>query len=136
MLKANKAGIEKVLKVASVMRKNYLSKEEAVKLLLNAGVPINDDKIVIAYSLSKTTLIDEMAEYNRYNEMNINEFYEFIGRAAEFAFEGENVPLATKIEKLLKYLFAMIKERFINPDLADDIQSESDYDEDWVDEMH
>ena len=47
----------------------------------------------LAYSLSKMLVIDEMNGFDKYNEMKLCEFFEFLGRFAELTYEG-NATLA------------------------------------------
>jgi len=44
------------------------------------------DDVVLAYSLSKMTIIDEMEGFERYTQMQLVEFYEFIGRLSYLIF--------------------------------------------------
>ena len=49
----------------------------------------NTDNIGLAYSLSKMTIIDEMEEFDNYNNLKKVELYEFLGRFAELTYEGD-----------------------------------------------
>lgn len=60
-------------------------------------MPSAERTVIVAYSLSKMTIADEMAEFHRYTQMPLAEFYEFIGRWAELVFKME-APLIEKIE--------------------------------------
>jgi hypothetical protein len=75
-----------------------------------------------------------MGDFDKYNQMNITEFIEMLGRMAELTFT-ETIPLANKIERLLGYFLPPIKFQVKKPELDFDIESESDYDDDWVDEI-
>jgi len=75
-----------------------------------------------------------MADFDRYNQMTQTEFYEFIGRCAAQAY-AENAPLAKKIERILAYLLPLVKAEFIAPGQDEHIDSDSDYEEDWLDEI-
>ena len=88
----------------------------------------------MAYALSKQTLADEMADFDRYNQMPFTEFYEFIGRCAAQAYV-ENAPLAKKIERILTYLLPLVKAEYIAPGQDEHVESDSDYEEDWLDEI-
>ena len=59
----------------------------------------------MAYSLSKMYIPDEMEDFDRYNDLKMVEFYEFLGRLAHLLFPaetyGEGFPLVKKIENLL-----------------------------------
>ena len=43
----------------------------------------------LAYALSKGFIIDEMEQYDTYQDLKKWEFYEFIGRLAHFLFPAE-----------------------------------------------
>ena len=60
-----------------------------------------EKKTALAFGLSKMSLIDEMVEFDNYNNMKKVEFYEFIGRMSELLYPGEYTPLVKKIERLL-----------------------------------
>jgi len=53
--------------------------------------------------MSKSTIKDEMKEFEKYNQMNYSEFLEFIGRLASLKYFN-NSRLESKIEKLLKIM--------------------------------
>ena len=97
-------------------------------------MPLSEKQLVVAYALSKQTLADEMADFDRYNQMPFTEFYEFIGRCAAQAYV-ENAPLAKKIERILTYLLPLVKAEYIAPGQDEHVESDSDYEEDWLDEI-
>ena len=66
--------------------------------------------------------------------MNYSEFLEFIGRLASLKYFN-NTRLESKIEKLLKMMLEKNKHTFYPVDLDADISSQSDCDDDWVDEI-
>jgi hypothetical protein len=61
----------------------------------------------VAYSLSKMTLVDEMAEFEKYNIMTKVEFYEFICRISHLICQKLSMPLSQKIEKILTILLPL-----------------------------
>ena len=65
--------------------------------------------------------------------MPLHEFYEFLGRLAELLIPG-NVPLSKKLESVLGPLFAMMYKDLTVPNFEGDISSESDCDDDWVED--
>ena len=81
------------------------------------------------------TIVNEMEDFLNYNNMKKVEFYEFLGRFAELTYE-ENIPLVRKIERLLGVLMSQTSQSEVNvPDLEKDIDSESDYDDDLVENL-
>ena len=51
--------------------------------------PDIEKHVNVAYALSKMTIIDEMQEYSKYNDMLLIEFIEFLGRMAELIIQKE-----------------------------------------------
>ena len=88
--------------------------------------------LAAAYSLSKMTLSDEMGEFDKYDKMLHCEFYEFLGRWSYLVFKDRKEPLDVKIQYLLEILLPLVKLKFIPVSIEEDIPSESDYDDDFV----
>ena len=53
--------------------------------------------------MSKSTIPDEMENFEKHQQMNFSEFLEFIGRLASLKYL-DNARLETKIERLLKMI--------------------------------
>ena len=71
------------------------------------GSNIESEKILVsAYSLSKMTLGDEMADFDSYQKMQMCEFYEFLARWAHYLYQDLKAPLNLKVQKLLEVLLA------------------------------
>ena len=83
-------------------------------MVKEVGLPINDEKTVLAYAIAKQTLVNEMEEFHKYNQTTMTEFYEFLGRLAELI-THEAIPLANKIEKMFSIIFPFLKMKVINP---------------------
>jgi hypothetical protein len=86
------------------------------------------------------TLIDEMEEFNKYQIMRRSELCEFLGRLAELIYPtetyGNNFPLHKKLEKLLGVLFPIICNMdYITPSVDKNLESDSDYEDEAVDEI-
>ena len=97
------------------------------------------EKASYSYALSKAFIADEMEQFELYQDLKKWEFHEFIGRLAHFLFPaeqyGESYPLVKKIESLLQLMFAKAiapPVKFNSPDNDADIESDSDYEDDWV----
>ena len=90
--------------------------------------------MTIAYALAKATVSNEMGDFDNYNKMNQTEFFEAIGRLA-FQLYKEAIPLSKKIERVLNYLLPLVGTTCQQPNLDVDIESESDYDDDWADDF-
>ena len=145
LYKANLAAIGKLYKefaTSGTTKAKLLTKEDATRLMFAAEqrrpdlftMPSAERHVITAYSLSKMTIGDEMAEFHKYNEMPLVEFYEFIGRWAEITF-SDDIPLVKKIEQLFDILLGIIKTKVKQPGLDDDCSSDSDYDENIAEEL-
>ena len=84
--------------------------------------------------MSKSTVANEMQEFEKYNQMSYPEFLEFIGRVAALKYPDAS-RLDSKIEKLLKKLLKAAGSTFQPVDLDKNIPSDSDCDDDWVDDI-
>lgn len=109
-------------------------KDDALRLGDAAMLPLNPKQLTVAYALSKQTLADEMTFFDRYNQMNMSEFHEFLARCAAQLYV-EKTSMAKKIEGVLGYLLPLVKMEFIPAGLNENIDSDSDYDDDWVDDI-
>ena len=98
------------------------------------GVGLSEKKVVVSYALSKCTIANEMGDFDKYNQLNFSEFCEFIARAAE-QYYPDTMKFDKKIEKLLIRLLAANDFDFYPPNLEEQLDSESDYDDDWVDDI-
>ena len=99
-------------------------------------ITLDESSILLAFSLSKQTVIDEIQDKMLAPELftlNIAEFNEFLCRFAHLLFI-DNQPLPKKLERLLTLLCPLIKTsaKILGGD--EEIESESDYDDDFVEE--
>ena len=115
-----------------------LNMQDAVWLVKSAGWEGDENVRIIgaSYSLSKMTIIDDMEDFDKYNDMKKCEFYEFIGRLAELLFESEeddDVPLFKKIGRLLTILFEKHTNfQFVMPKDDNELETESDDEDELV----
>ena len=94
----------------------------------------------LAYSLSKQLVINEMKDHHLYNDLKLFEFYEFLIRLAHLVFSAEeygaNYPVIKKLQQLLQLLIkANLNKNVTLPDLDAGIESDSDYEDDLVEEI-
>ena len=146
LFKANQAGIAALYKFtkngnpskeSKGKEWNQLTMEDACFLIESAGFSgqEHEKNVGLAYALSKITIIDDMEDFEKYNNMRKVEFYEFLGRIAELLFPGE-LPLSKKIGRLLTILLKNCTEhRIIFPDADADVETDSDYADDVVEEI-
>ena len=104
--------------------------------MTQSDLPISEERICLAYSLSKYTIKDELNEFEKYNSMTIGEFYEFIARIAEFLYQNEYAALFGRIEQLLINLLPLCGEQYTSLTGNQEIDSESDYEDDIINELN
>lgn len=92
---------------------------------------------MLSYSLSKMTIINEMNDFNKYFQLEMVEFYEFLGRWAYLLFSSHQLSFPQMLEKLLRMIFVVVGCKFKKPEDEDDeeVLSESDYDDDLVEDL-
>ena len=107
-------------------------KEDALRLC--EDLPLQERQVLIAYALSKQRLLDEMAEFDQYHSMKFHELFEFIARCATFL-NTDHLPLTKKLEQILRNFLPKVDAQFIPSMRNDDVDSQSDEDDDLVDEL-
>lgn len=153
LIKANLPGIQSLYKKFATNGRHklkVLKKDDVLALLAAAGdratsldemhglsvqmnTPANQTMVVYAYSLSKMSIADEMKDFEDYNQMYKAEFYEFLARWAHMLYQFEDITsLVDKISKLLALLLPLVGSEFMPVELEKDIPSDSDYDDDIV----
>jgi len=92
---------------------------------------ISDWEIRQAYSFSKITIVDEMNQKDRYDNMLFVEFQDFICRCAYFKYKDQTTgQFVDRVERVLDVLFKQIEVRRQKPNFEIEVDSESDYDSD------
>lgn len=92
-------------------------------------------KVITAFAMAKMTLQDEIEEFYNYFVLNKVEFYEFIGRWADLLFQSSQIPFSKKYEAILKIILPVVGCKFKSVQDDDDIPSDSDYDDDQVEDI-
>ena len=110
------------------------SMDDALGLGRLSALPLTEKQLTVAYALSKSTIADEMADFDSYNHMTVTEFFEFLARCAALAYV-ETTSFAKKIERVLDYVLPLAQVAFTPARLDDQVDSDSDYDDDLVDEI-
>ena len=88
-------------------------------------------EITQAYSFSKKTIVDEMNHKDKYEKMELVEFFDFICRCAYFKYKEEaHLRFLEKVEKVLDLLFKRFDCKRKKPDFEIEVSSESDYSSD------
>ena len=101
LYKANNDDIKRLFEITKgrfTKNKYKCTLKDVVEMLKQAGFtgPEHEKNGTIAFSLSKMTIEDEMEDFDRYDRMVHVEFIEFLSRASELMFEG-NQPLVQKL---------------------------------------
>ena len=75
------------------------------------GLRLPEKQARLCFGLAKMTVVHESFDSDKYMWMVQCEFYDFLGRVAEYKFEGTTIgdePLARRLEYILDALFTMI----------------------------
>ena len=86
--------------------------------------------ITDAYIFSKMIIVDEMNNKEKYDNMLLVEFLEFICRIAYAKYKDVNISFLEKVERILDLIFKQIKAKRIRPNFDISVSSESDYSSD------
>jgi hypothetical protein len=91
-------------------RKATFTRADAVDLIIRAaGFECAATEVLYCWGMSKMTVAREDKHYNRYDEMKIVEFMEFLARLATKRFPSQDLTLVEKIELVLDRILAVIK---------------------------
>lgn len=90
--------------------------------------------VILAFSMSQMTIVNESVDQKRYYHLQKVEFYEFIGRWAELTFPGQ-MPLDIKYEKMLLILLPLVGFHLRQFVEEEDVSSESDCDDEIVENV-
>ena len=93
---------------------------------------IMEKDLEFLYGMSKMTVPNEIENGESYEFILFPEFLEFIGRTADFKFEGselESLSLSEKIEHLLDELFVPYEftRKLVQIEVEEESMSDSDY---------
>lgn len=130
LFRANQENVTKLYRRLSVEQKRNMNLEVCTDLM--RILQISDWEIRQAYSFAKITIIDEMNQKDRYDNMLMVEFQDFICRCAYFKYKDQMTagPFVEKVERVLDILFKQIEVRRQKPNFEVEVDSESDYDSD------
>ncbi|CDW84855.1 UNKNOWN [Stylonychia lemnae] len=131
LLKANMNGIKQLYKYMCQGRKQ-LEYETAIDMIHETTLNMTSEEITTAFAYSKSTFVQEMEDIWKYKRMPFHEFLEFLGRLGQVKYQGEPLPLETKIEMVLEQLFPLVSEKVRQAKQNDDIESETDYEDDLI----
>lgn len=81
-------------------KRGNVSLQECIEMFANAGLDgvTQENRIAIAYSMSKSFIADEMEDFDNYFNLKQHEYYEFLGRMAELVYEDQQISLRKKLE--------------------------------------
>eukprot|EP00347_Sterkiella_histriomuscorum_P001629 403371291 len=113
-------------------RSKYVEYDVLIDILHESELQMNSEDITVAFAYSKQTFIQEMEDIKRYKNIPFHEFLEFIGRLAQIKYFDVQVPLENKIEMILDILLKLVNEKVQQPQISDDVDSQTDYEDDLI----
>lgn len=131
ILEANLDGLKKVYSHFFEPRKKFMSKEDALGLMMrDTALNMIEKDAMFCYGMSKMTVTNEQEDSTtKYRRLQFVEFLELIGRIADHKFKGtemEKIPLAQKIEFVLDDVLALVEVKRKDVQIVIDDESESD----------
>ena len=104
-------------------------------MILDSQIDLHEDKITMAFAFSKKRIISEEEETLTYTQMNMLEYYEFLGRIAFLENPDPQKSFAAKIYRLFQLLFRTIGIKQVKEVVQTDLNdSESDYEDNYAEE--
>ena len=116
LLKANLESIDEIFMFAKTgehtLNIKQLMMSDLTHIISEAGFTgvENTNRVGLAYSLSKQTIIDDMVDFENYENMTKVEFFEFLGRAAELLYENGDDEDVSLVKKLGRFLTILIEK--------------------------
>ena len=105
MIELNLRNLETLLAMLTRLRgKNSVQARQAIIGCLTRDSQVNmlEKDAFYCFGMSKMTVVDEVhGGLEKYNQMKLVEFFEYLGRAAHLKFSALDDPLSTKLEMLL-----------------------------------
>jgi hypothetical protein len=99
--------------------------------LLADDLQLSEQEIKIAYSFSKMTILDEMNQKDRYDNMLLPELMDFLCRCAYFKYkEMPSLTFLEKVERILDILLKQVEMRRERPNFEIEVSSDSNYESD------
>ena len=134
LMDPNIPALKKLFEQHFIPRKKFMDLEDCYNLFMKSTDILHNEKdIMYCFGMSKMTIVNEVKEDHKYNQLEFPEFLEMIARVAFMKFQGQeefkNIALAQKIEYVLDEILSTIKEKRKDPEivLVDESESDDDY---------
>jgi len=117
MFKANEDSIIKLMANYHQPRQKFLPQKECIEIFTRDTDIMLEKEALIAYGMSKMPLVKETTENSKYKRIMSNpEFYEMIGRVAEFKHKDQpHLSLSEKIGLVLDKILPIVNLKRKNP---------------------
>jgi hypothetical protein len=103
------------------------TKKDANDLMLSyIDLGIAEVHVNYAWGMCKMTIAKETKAFNRYDDLSLVEFMEFIARVADLRCPGDEFPLKIKVKLLCQPLFEIVNRTFIDSEEVIEEESQSD----------
>lgn len=133
IFKANSDNLWEVYKVYFTQIKKYMEIQDCFYLCnRDTTIGATEKEVNLCFGMSKMTLTDEAAQYDRYHRLQFSEFFEFLGRIAHIKCKANiDWTYAQKVEYILDDIFAAFKlERYeAEVEVIEISESDNDY---WI----
>lgn len=119
---------------SSHAHKRYVTLDDVAAILLECpALEVTEDTMRVAFSHSKELHVKEMEDIDKYTQLELSEFVEFIARLAYLQFQENSEELLTeKIEKVLAEMLKLVSEKVRHPPKTEDDELVSDYEDEVV----
>ena len=114
VLSQNLQSIGTVFKKLLQPKEKKINYHDVLQLFVRGGIEgitLSERLIRLCFGQAKMTVMHESYDSDKYFWMVLSEFYDFIGRVAEYKFQGTDIqeePLYKRIEYILDALFSWI----------------------------
>jgi hypothetical protein len=108
------------------MKKTF-TKNDACDLMLSfVDLGISEVHVPYAFGMCQMTIPRETKAYQKYDDLELVEFMEFIARLADLRCPGDEFPLNIKVKNLCVPLFEVVGKQFIDSNEVQEEESMSD----------
>ena len=111
-------------------KEKYMSKDDAIRLVTkDTFVNLSERDAIYCYGMCKMTVTDEKNMSEKYNRLELVEFFEYIGRVADVKYKEQvDFNLGQKIELVLDDIFQLVNYKRNEKEFQAEEQSDSDDD--------
>lgn len=134
LFKANIVGLQKIYKAYCTEYKPSFTNEDASKLLQkDTLLQCTDKQVIYAFTMSKSTVVNDITQREQYGKMDFAEFLEMIVRFTHIVFKDETErSFEEKLERVVDQITTTfgfsLKSKVVEVEYVS--QSEGEYEED------